>query len=270
MNFRELQEAEVVNFADRAEQTLNRVGAFAKTAFGKFKSAKDKAAADIEADVEAADAHAEKTSADTAKSQKSQLLAKAGPKTAHITLARLILDRTPEEGDLPELEDLDAEHFQYVKQGAEQIQHRLEKFTKNLTKVMREAPFINAQDRKEVPDRLGDQDDRIVEAAENMLMQDKYGEQSAWMQALTNDDPNVGAKALMSVLGRISASHGKLNQAQAKKVYAEGLNIINVVGAQRQIIEMRVGLMKAALEQMSKKSISEALLKRIGNLSKRL
>lgn len=275
MNFRELHEADYPDFSDQAEKTLSKVGALAKGAFQKFKAAKDKAEAGVKGDVQQAakDAEAAKAQADkdAAATTKAGLLAKAGPKTAPITVAGIILDRTPEEGDLPELDDLDAEHFVYVQNATDHLQQRFDKFIKNLAKVMRTAQFINAMDRKEVPERLGDQDDRTVEASETMLMQNKFGERNAWMLALTNDDPNVGAKALLSVIGKISAQHGKLNQAQAKKVYADGLNLINVLGAQRQVIELRLGLFKAALDQLSKKpAMNEALLRRVGRLAKRL
>lgn len=271
MNFRELHEDGIVNFADRAEQSLNSVGTLAKSAFGKFKSAKHKAETDIKADQKKAADDQEKAKKDAAKTAKDQLTLKAGPKAAPITVAGILLDRTPEEGDLPEFEDLDAEHFAYIQHAADQVGQRFDKFTKILAKTFRTAPFINAMDRKEVADRLADQPDRIVDSAEGMLMQDKYGERNAWMLALTNDDHEAGAKALVSVIGKISAHHGKLNQAQSQKVYADGLNLVNLIGAQRQVIEMRIGLLKAALEHLSKKpAMSEALLKRVGRLSKRL
>lgn len=273
MNFRELQED--TNFADQAEQTLNKVGALAKGAFSKFKAAKDKAEAGITADSKQAakDAEEAKNQADkdAAATKKAGLLSKAGPKTAPITVAGIVLDRTPEEGDLPELDDVDAEHFVYVQNATDQLQQRFDKFSKNLAKTLRTAQFINASDRKEVPDRLADQSDSMVERSETMLMQNKFGERNAWMLALTNDDPNVGAKALLTVLGKISAQHSKLNQAQAKKVYADGLNLINVLGAQRQVIEMRLNLFKTALDQLSRKpSMNEALLRRVGRLAKHL
>ena len=104
-----------------------------------------------------------------------------------------------------------------------------------------------------------------------MLMQNKYGERDAWMKALLGDDPEEGAKALINVIGRISADHAKKNLAQNKKVYAEGLNLINLVGAWRQIVEMRIGLFRDALNELSKRPVmGEALLKRVGKLAKRL
>ena len=102
-------------------------------------------------------------------------------------------------------------------------------------------------------------------------MQNKNGERNAWMLALTNDDPEVGAKALVKLIGTISARNEKMNQAQTRKVLASGLNLINLVGAQRQVIEMRIGLMRSALAHLSKKPVmSESLLKRVRTLSKKL
>lgn len=272
MNFRELNEnGEVVNFADQAEQTLNKVGALAKSAYGKFKSAKDKAVSDIKQDQKQAEADAKAKSAEDTKNKKDAMAAKASTKSAPITVAGILLDRTPEETDLPEFDDLDAEHFQNVQTALEQTQLRFEKFNKQFVRVMKAAPFINAADRNNVPERLGDQEGKLLESAETMLMQDKFGERNAWMLALTKDDPSLGSKALINMIGEINKRHEKLNQAQDQKVYATGLNLINVLGAQRQIIEMRIGLLRAALDKLSQKpAMTEALLKRVKKLSKRL
>lgn len=290
MNFRELNEAgDIPNFADQAEQTFNKIRSSASAASAKFKAAKAKADSDIKSDAqkalaaqkekEAADLAAKKAKDDEAAEAKKKadieakgsLAAKAGPKAAPVTLAGILLDRTPEEGDLPELEDLDAEHFTHVQNALEQIAQRFDKFSKSLAKHFRTAPYINAMDRSEVPERLADQSERVVEAAETMLMQNKNGERNAWMLALTNDDPEVGAKALVKLIGTISARNEKMNQAQTRKVLASGLNLINLVGAQRQVIEMRIGLMRSALAHLSKKPVmSESLLKRVRTLSKKL
>ena len=277
MNFRELNEdahVHIDNFATGARETLKDLGGLAKNALGKFKTAKQQVQADNKAAAKKQKREDAKNAANTAeadKQKKDQLLMKAGPKTAATTAAGLILDRTPEAQDLPELEDLDAQHFSYLLDATDQLEKRLSTFSKGLTRAFRTAQFINANDRKEVHERLGDQDDRIVEAAEGMLMQDKYGERDAWMKALLSEDPEEGYKALMNLIGRISAANAKKNAAQNKKVYAEGLNLVNLIGAWRQIIEMRIGLFRQALDELSKKPVmSESLLKRVGKLAKRL
>ena len=287
MNFRELNEAvEIPNFADQAGQTFSKIRAAASAAHSKFASAARKAKGDIEAENETArqekekaeqDAKAAKDKEDMENKKRAEqdargnLAAKASPQAAPITLAGLILDRTPEEGDLPELEDLDAEHFNNVQNALEQLAHRFEKFNKSLAKHFRTASYINAMDRSEVSDRLSDQTDKVVEAAETMLMQNKNGERNAWMLALTNENPDIGAKALVKMIGTISTRNEKINQGQSRKILASGLNLINVVGAQRQVIEMRIALMRTALAHLSKKPVmGEALLKRVRKLSKKL
>jgi len=272
MNFRELQEdGRIDNFATGARETLRDVGGLAKSALGKFKTAKLQVKADAEEARQKQEKDDAAKAAEVEKQKKDQLLMKAGPKTAATTAAGLILDRTPEADDLPELDDLDAEHFNYLLDATDQLSKRVNAFSKILTKTFRAAPFINARDRKEVHDRLSDQDDRTVEAAEAMLMQNKYGERDAWMKALLSDDLEEGAKALVNVIGKISTDHAKKNQAQNKKVYAEGLNLIILIGAWRQIVEMRIGLFRQALDELSKKPVmSESLLKRVGKLAKRL
>jgi len=269
MNFRELSEdGPIENFADRAEHTLKGVGDLAKGALRKIKDAKDQEHAEVKSATE------KKEKEDTVaaeKNKKAQALKKAGPRTAAATVAHIILDRTPEAEDMPELEDLDVENFAHLQNAVDQISSRFRKFVKVLTKNFRTAPYINAIDRKEVPERLGDQNDRVVESAETMLMQDKFGERDAWMKALLDDDTEVGGKALVNMIGRISDQHSKMNQAQNKKVYADGLNLLNLIGAQRQIIEMRIELMRTAVDQLADRpAMNEALFKRVRKLAKKL
>jgi hypothetical protein len=274
MNFRELHE-DVGNFADQAETTLNNVGKLAKSAFGKFKDAHKKASQELDQESKAAALQKEKDEKAAAKQaeldRKTSLKAKAGPRSAPVTVAGIVLDRTPEAEDLPELEDLDAEHFAYVQNALDQVTMRFNKFSKALVKTFRTATYVNASDRNEIPDRLADQSDRMLDSGETMLMKNQYGERDAWMKALLNDDPEVGAKALVNMIGALSADHTRKNAAQNKKVYAEGLNLINLVGAQRQIIELRLNLMRDALDKLSQKpAMNEALLRRVSALKKRL
>lgn len=278
MNFRELQEDVTIDDgSEAAKRVFGGAADAAKRAFQKFKDARQKAKDDIDAEIKdreekpAETDDASKKNGENDEKRKAKLLSVAGPKTSIITAAGLILDRTPDAQDLPELDDLDAEHFNFMLQAADQLTKRFTVFSKGLIKTFRTAPFIDASDRAEIADRLGDQEDKVVDIAEAMLMQNKYGERDAWMKALLSDDLEEGAKALVNVIGKISTAHAKKNQAQNKKVYAEGLNLVNLIGAWRQIIEMRIGLFRQALDELSKKpAMSESLLKRVGKLAKRL
>ena len=193
-------------------------------------------------------------------------------------VAAIVLGRTPDVNDLPELEGLGAEKFNSIQNTTDQMQSRFEKFGKRLAITLAKSDLVTAQERDQVADRLGDQKDNVVESAETMLMQNKNGEQEAWTIALTNDDGDVAAKSLIALVREISDINQKKNmasmtQSAGKKILPEGLNLLNMIGAQRQVIEMRLGLLKAALVQMegsAVKPMTTEQLRRIRALAKRL
>jgi hypothetical protein len=276
VRFKDLNESDGIrSFADQAEGTLKGIGALAKRAFDKFATAHDAKAAAIVAAKKAA-------------------TAKAKPKTGPVKtvpdghgkqvlptelVSFLVLDRTPDENDLPEIETLGPEEFNAVQQAVDKVQSRFEKFSKALPSAIADSGLIQANEKSEIADRLGDQNNRIVDSAETMLMADKYHEQAAWNSALDNDDAAIGGRALVKLLSTVSDAHVRLNlglmsQKNKTKSYAEGLNLVNMLGGQRQVIELRISLLKAALAKMVNKPVQPGItteqLRRLGELSKLL
>jgi hypothetical protein len=289
MNLRQLNEAGgegVTNFADQAEQTLGKVGQLAKTAFNRFQASKARAKADIkkaENDEAAAKAKSDK---DKAAAVKTQLSMKAGPKAAPVTVAGIVLDFAalddPEgvgidPAALSELDDLDAEHFAYIQNALDDVQARFGRLEKIFPKLIKSATFVpHSATERDISDRLYDHTPKNLASARKLLADDAFGERSAWMSALLDDDQaNTVAKAMHGVVGRMFTEFERRNQGQAKKVWPMGMNILIYIGGQRQIIEERLQQLRIALGKLSQKTVSdgqvsEALLKRVRRLSKRL
>ncbi len=263
------------DFADEAEDTLNKIKKLAGAAFQTFKTAKAKADTDIRADAAKAKAALDSSDKDQPQSDATPpakaKLNFSDPKTAEITVAGIILDRTPEADDLPEFDSADAKEIEQLRSSVEKIFSRFEKFEKELLKAFKNANFISADDKAEVVDRLGDQQDKILDAAETALMQNRHGERDAWMASLLKDDSDLGTRALVKMIADISKKNEIKNLTQSKKYFATGLNLVNLIGGQRQTIGMRISLMRDALEQLSNRpAITEELLKRVGKLAKKL
>ena len=106
------------------------------------------------------------------------------------------------------------------------------------------------------------------------MYQNKEGIADAWKDALLLDDPKRGAARMINALGDVVVAHKKKNQqsvgSQKKVYYAEGLKLINMLAAQRQVLQFNLEQMAKTLDQLSQKPVTEALLKRVGNLSKKL
>lgn len=270
MNFRELNE-NVPNFADRAEGTLRDVGSLAKKALSGFKGAKDAAKSELGAEAQAAAEAAKKAEAEAAKTPKVT--------DAPTMLADIVLSRQPEENDLPELESLDAEQFNTLQLELDKMLDRLEKFTKVFLKELQTASFVRAADRNELSSRLADRSPGMIQSSDNMLAQDNNGEHGVWSAVLTSDKPELPAKDLISMIEKIQQRNSKINLSSAgqnsgtKKVLADGLNLINMAGAQQFILQKRLGMLKPMLVKLSGKSVKKITaeqLKRVGILAKLL
>ncbi len=282
MKHQELMEVgQYSNFGDHAEETYAKIKKLAGAAYGSFKAAKVKADSDIRADAAKAKAaldSSEKSVKDVKKDQEDKSASNTKPKlnfndprTAEVTVAGIILDRTPSSDDLPEFDSADAKEIEQLRSSVEKIASRFEKFEKVLVKAFKASNFISHDDLTELPTRLGDQEDKILDISETTLMQNKNGERDAWMTALLKDDSDIGTRALVKMIGDISVRNERKNMTQSKKYFATGLNLVNLVGGQRQTISLRISLMRDALETLSNKpAITEELLKRVGKLAKKL
>jgi len=266
MRIRDLNEATVVNFADRAEATLSGIGSAAKRALGSFKNAAEKADADAK---------------DTAKKAADALTKKktAGGEVAAAptTIASIILSRQPDENDLPELEGFDALQFENLQNALVKMLTRMNRFTKTLTRELENADFVNDQDKGDIPIRLKKREKNIIEASDNMLSADKNGEHEAWTLALTDDDGTTGAKSLLDMLYSISQRNGAQNLAGAGspgtgagRERATGMNLVNMLGAQQFILEQRLLLLKPIFVRLASKPVTAECLQRLGKLAKRL
>lgn len=286
MNFRELNEAEGEvgsAFLSGHKELMNNIGTKASAALSKFKSAAKKAEQDVLADRENAKVAAEKEAEEKEKADKAakrgSMAAIAGPRSAPITVAGMVIDRAgspntdwDESDDLPELDGLDAEHFAYVQNAADQLATRLDKFTKIFARSIKaNAGFLGGNEMGKVSTALESFDEADIQSAKKLLRDNKYGERDAWMLVLTKDDANIGAKALVKMIARLHHANAAKNDASGmKKVYATGLKLLELLGAQRQAIDDRLVQFRGTLDQVSQKPVSEALLKRVGRLAKRL
>ena len=257
MNTRELLEDGGFDYSGRTSAGLERIGQIAASAANKFRGAHGRAVDDVQAD-NAAATKAE-LGADAPADDAPIPASFADLASAQITLAGIILDRTPDEDDVPELDSLPAAQFVLAKKALAVIQKRFSKFGNELEKDLKAAPFINDYERDEISDRMNDTNPKREEASEAMLMQNENGERHAWMLALTKDDVDQGTAAIVRMIGTISKRHQAKNDVgDKKKSYATGLNLVNVAGFQRQIIDTRIALLSGVLDKLENKAVSDA------------
>jgi hypothetical protein len=284
MRVSDLKEAD--DFADFSAQAGGVVDKFAKLAGGaynKFKGAKDKAEAGIQGDMEKAQSKAErdaekaaeKAEKDAEKGKGAKL--KALGETIPQLVAKVVLDRTPDDPEMiEEFHALGAEQFNQVYAAIDKSKERLSKFPRELRKVLKSSDFLQAQSRtdQELNDMLGEQPDKGMEPAEEMLMKDLYSEQDAWSQVLTSDDSAGAAQHMVGLIKAISRDFASRNQANTgagkAKSYPEGTGIVRLISTQRQLIAMRLGLLQGSIEQLSHKPVTEAALRRVRRLLERM
>lgn len=253
MNTNELfEDGPIVNFADRAEDTLKSVGDSAKRALQNFKTAHDETVQKQKTELKL---QQKKEKEQQKKSQRKNEAALAGPRTAQLTVSSIILDRTPDKNDLPEFEGFSSDGLSNLIDAVDSVNSRFKRGLKTLAAHFKAASYIKDYEKNEIPGRLGDQNQSTVDVAEDKLMKNRFGERDAWLHVFLDDDPETGVKALVDFIAKTSKHNAQLNATQGKKFYAEGLNLINLIGAQRQILEKRIALMKQALEAHHTKAL---------------
>lgn len=283
MRVSDLNEADFANFADQAAQTLDKVGKFAGGAYGKLKGSADKAKGELNAeDAKAAAAAEKQAEKDAEKAEKTSAAGKAAKQKAlgesiPQLVAKVVLDRTPDDPDIiEEFHALGAEQFNQVYAAIDKAKERLSKFPRELRKVLKSSDFLQAQHRgdNELNDMLGEQPEKGVEPAEDMLMKNLFDEQEAWTEILTSDDGPGGAQNMVSLIKAISRDFAGRNLAAtgagAKKNFPEGTGIVRIISTQRQLIAVRLGLLQGSIEQLSHKPVTEAALRRVRRLLERM
>lgn len=280
MNFRELYEdGKIDNFADDVKDVFKDVSGLARNALGKFKDAKQQVQADQKKALAKADKQAKadksKTKDEPNKSDTTPADLKAGPRTSEISIANIVVKKRPSPQNTHEFDDVGASHFTNLVNAVPTLQKRLDAVNAELSKKLRSASYIDDYDRDKVTDSLADQTDKpFIRASEQFLYQNKEGIADAWKDALLLDDPKRGAARMINALGDIVIAHKKKNQqaagSQKKVYYAEGLKLISMLAAQRQVLQFNLEQMAKTLDQLSQKPVTEALLKRVGKLSKKL
>lgn len=290
MRFDDLNEASFASFADQAVETVDKLTSAAGKAYGKFKGAKEKAEHGIKSDIKSAQAEAERA-ADKA-AAKAEKDAEAKAKTDKATrakasaavagnipalVAKVVLDRTPDDPDMiEEFHALDAEDFNKVYTAIEKAQDRISKFPREMRKALKASDFLQATHKSdnELNDMLGEQPDRGTDAAEDMLMKNLFDEQSVWAGVLTSEDLAGSAQHMISLIKAISRDFERRNLAAtgsgSKKAFPEGTGIVRIMSTQRQIIMIRLGLLKTSIDQLAEKPVTEAAMRRVRKLLERM
>lgn len=283
MRVSDLQEAEFADFATQATGALDKVAKLASGAFNKFKSSKEQADSEIKGGIQRAQTAAERAAekaaekaerdAEKGKGAKQKALGESIPQL----VAKVVLDRTPDDPDMiEEFHTLDADQFNQVYAAIDKSKERLSKFPRELRKVLKSSDFLQAQSRtdQELNDMLGEQPDKGMEPAEDMLMKDMYDEQEAWAEVLTSEDTAGAAQKMVGLIKAISRDFAARNQANTgagkAKSYPEGTGIVRLISTQRQLIAMRLGLLQGSIEQLSHKPVTEAALRRVRKLLERM
>jgi len=256
MKFSHLKEDNISSFADDFKRTATAFADGVKSTVNKNGNEKD---GEDKKDEE--DTDDKKQDGDNKDAEKEEHNAKskvdASTKNAPFLIAHIILDRTPDEHDLPEFDYLNAEEFENLQIALHNISAKFQKFNSALSKAILASDLVNALDKKYVLDRLNDENPKVADAAETMLMQNKNGEKVAWETALLCKNPNEGTKALLELVKKISDANAKKNEINPNKVLATGLMLLNVLGAQRQILDIRLDLMKTVLEKTASANIKK-------------
>jgi hypothetical protein len=173
--------------------------------------------------------------------------------TAQITIAGLIVDAEPREGvQIAPFESLNAAHFLNAQKAVEVMQKRFDKFMKELVADIRSASYIKDYEKNEVQERFEDTNPKREANSEELLHKNGYGERNAWMLALTRDDPNIGTRAIVQMIGKISKDHEDKNGSGADKTkyFATGLNLVNVAGFQMRAVQSRLEGVIAMLDEL--------------------
>jgi hypothetical protein len=280
MRFNELNEEGFIDAGERGVQAFSNLAKHAATAFGKLKNAKDKAKSSIEADIDKAESEAEKAAAKSARETEKAKKAteKASKKKKQpiadmpALIAKVVLDRTPQDPeDIEEFHSLDPETLSTVSGEIDKIKERLSKLPRELRKALKASDFLQDQHRTDVElnDMLGEQPDAGMEPAENMLMKNLFSEQDVWTEALTSDDDSTGQQ-MVSLIKAISRDFERRNlaniSAKKKKNYPEGTGIVRIISTQRQLIAMRLTMLKDSVEKLAHKPVTEASLRRVRKL----
>lgn len=284
MRITDLQESgDFADFSTHVDHAADRFGKLAGGAFDRLRGAKDKADSTILNSYEKAQAKAERAAeraadkaerdASNAQSAKQKALGESIPQL----VAKCVLDRTPDNPDvIEEFHALNADQFNQVYATIDKAKERLSKFPRELRKVLKSSDFLQAQNRtdQELNDMLGEQPDKGMELAEEMLMKNLYDEQDVWVQVLTSDDVSGTAQHMLGLIMAISRDFEKRNLAATgsgkAKNYPEGTGIVLLMSTQRQLIAVRLGLLQGSIEQLSHKPVTEAALRRVRRLLERM
>lgn len=288
MRFRELNEAGgFASFADQAVDTFDKLASTAGKAYGAFKGANAKAVGDIKSDISKAEAEAAKAKKEAEKAAAKEAKKKK-PSTKELKdipalVAKVTLDRTPDSTDIPEFDKFGAEDFNLLYDALEKAQDRISKFPRELRKTLKSSDFLQDMHKSdnELNEMLGEQSDRGIEGAEKMLMENMFDEQAAWVDVMVDDDAAGNAQRMISLIKAMSRYFDKQNDAVIStkfsksgkgksKEYPTGTGIIRLMSAQRQLIAIRLGLLKSAIDELAEKPVTEASLIRVRKLLERM
>lgn len=278
------------DFHKEAGKAISDIGALFGKAHSALKGSYDKAKGELEgegrraaaqasADAKKAQQAAEKEKQEAQKKSADERAAKQKALGASVPqlVAKVVLDRTPDDPDIiEEFHTLDVEQFNSVYLAIDKAKERLSKFPRELRKVLKASDFLQDKSRSdnELNDMLGEQPEKGMEAAEDMLMKNLYDEQEVWAEVLNSDDGAGAAQNMLGLIKAISRDFAARNLAAtgsgAKKNFPEGTGIVRIMSTQRQLISMRLGLLTGAVEQLANKPVTEAALKRVRRLLERL
>ena len=287
MRFRQLSEktilteaGDVGNFADQAEQVHAGIGAAAARAYGKFKGHYTDAQSKIKSDA-ISDAKDAEAAAKKAKKTSGNKIAGS----VNIVCDIIFASTPGDEEDIAPVKDLDADQLNSFLNVVEKVQGRLLKIPAVMMATLRASEFLNSIDKTPIKlkELCSDQPENKLDAPEALLMQNKSGEQQAWRLALGTDDAGAAGKALLNMVARVSRENEAKNMASTGtghaggKTYAEGTALINMLSAQRQVLEARIIVLKDMIEKHASKvhdddddrTMTEGL-RRIRKLVKRL
>lgn len=254
------------DFSQDAASAVNSLTSLARAAAGKLKGAKDKATNDIHQ----ANAR-EKAAQDKAAAEAEKLAGKNKPKftadNMDSVISHVVLSRTPEVlEDVEELKDIQPEQVDKVLSVIDKVKERVTKFPVALRKGLKASDFLqdNHKSDSELSDMLADQNDAAVEAVEEQFMKDSFGEHDVWESIMTDDNTAENVNAIIHLIKAISRDYEKKNLASTgtanKKNYPEGTGIVKIISIHRQLLEMRLGLLRSIVEKIDSKPVTEAVL----------
>jgi hypothetical protein len=289
MRFKELNESDgVPNFADQAAGSLSKIGGLAKAAFGKLTSTYSSARQEVlrqnqanaeravlDQDVGASTATNNITTTTPPANTRQVRNSRISDASAAIIVAKIIMSRVPDSTDLPELENLNEDDISKIQNAVNDMQVRLEAFSRKIPAFIKSSELIQANEQRDIARRLGPQNQQITDAADEILARNNNGEQTAWLAALTNNNFSIGAKAIVALLRKVGIRNAALNAADMSRpngrvTRAEGLNLINMIGAHLHILDDRIRELQLALTSVSRSEITTEHLNNIRKLLKLL